>query len=110
MTHPPIPPKSNYFYEIVRTGAHVVLPLAEDGRCFQIRVADAGAFKRTVIAAVAEVEWRKRCDRWGRLADLCLNGSMRVIPHRAARRDAYVQKWIEAEEHADAWRTWGEGK
>ena len=62
-SHPPLPPKSEFFY-VTTVAAHALLPLLEDGRCYQIPLNGVNAFQRAVIAAVAETEWRIEAEKW----------------------------------------------
>jgi hypothetical protein len=119
MNTPPIPPKSEYFFEIQndpyqRNGVWFSLPyiryFSHDSD-FPMLVepqngndGDVSDDERPIIASVAEVEWRKRAERWHALADKnILNPSSDKV-----RTGHFVQRAVRAEENAEAWRAWGE--
>ena len=108
MNHPPIPPKSRFFnaqYDFFR------LLLCD--RSMNYWLDKPGEDIRPIIAAVAEVEWRKRAARWEQLIDALWNRwypgisdplglAGRKVQFRASANECYA--------NARAWRAWGEGK
>jgi hypothetical protein len=112
LTYPPIPPNCPYFHEAHgdfffklvdcdfthRTGA------IEPSRCFLALVAP-GVYWRPIIAAVAEVAWRKEASR-----RMTSAAEVPEIPGESGeaywiRHDAYVQQALN---HGSAWRRWGQ--
>ena len=92
MSHPPVPPSLKFFQ------------VCEDGSidfCFNGYPFCIGKTNAFVLAAVAEVEWRKRAERWQELA-LCYSPD-----GRGALYWAYADV---AESNIRAWRAWGESK
>ena len=91
MNHPPVPLKSRRFHQYV---------------CGKVVFDYSGAWQdieecpKDLIAAIAEVEWRKRAERWHRLAN----------SHRldSKRHEDYWKAGELCDEHADAWRAWAE--
>jgi hypothetical protein len=100
VNHPPICPKSEHFrqqesafrptYWAFQTrGQSIFVPLPLEKQ---------DEYMRTIIAAVAEIEWRKRAERWMRLAE---RGGYRINFHSNATE---CLNW------ARAWRAWGQKK
>jgi hypothetical protein len=61
-----------------------------------------------IIAAVAEVEWRKRAVRWEDVKNAPWGEHRAVVSERRWIR--YCEACNECYENARAWRKWGEGK
>ncbi len=94
MNPPPIPPKSNNFEDC---GDEIYAVFLEDQPCL-----DALNDYRDVVAAVAEVEWRRRAERWGKVLrfDWGRSRAMKIREAMLAEQAAL--------ENANAWRAWGE--
>jgi hypothetical protein len=104
MNHPPIPPKCKYFQS---EGGH--------GFVFQtdridVFLDEASPSERSIIAAIAEVEWRKRADRWAILSDEYASKAMYI---QGRQFDDIVLRACEFEREHDrcvavaiAWRQW----
>lgn len=68
-------------------------------------------FERDIIAAVAEVEWRKRAERWRELYRKIIEKYTIYVPltgKDADRVDKYVSQENAAYKTAEAWRAWAE--
>lgn len=88
MTHPPIPPKCKFFH-------------------------NANSYWVPIIAAVAEVEWRKRAARWEELIDALYNDQGNLVErHRQPGTNGRFSLFRTAAnicyDHAELWRKWGE--
>lgn len=102
MTHPKLPPKSVVFDLLMNTSA------IEDSNL----LCD---YETQIIAAVAEVEWRKRAARWEAL----INVSYQRWRIKVERSDLPIPTpdWNRFRRPADQcydiakqWREWGEGE
>ena len=76
------------------------------------------AWKRPILAAVAEVEWRKRAARWCKLRDGVFDKWL-LMQERAPDESWVEEHWLyglsqcaenKCYEIAKEWRAWGEGK
>lgn len=109
MTHPPIPPKSSHLFAYC--GDESVLgfcwidPNESDADLGMLQAPIDDAHQRHIIAAVAEVEWRRRAERWESLALHYYNDF-----HPCVREQYFWDMHGIARRNADAWRAWGEGK
>ncbi len=121
MSHPPIPPKSRYFdphgwVDLWSfTGAAITIPLT--------RLNDAPPHVKGIISAVAEVEWRKRAERWMKIHEWrhfhilgpkwkepeidndcgCLRAPFQLETNAWRMSEASIAI-------AEQWRAWGESK
>ncbi len=142
MSHPPIPPKSHFFemVSLTDTECEDCLELLGETEYFG-PVPNAAYFNadsqwlghrnydaicvehndtnaRLIIAAVAEVEWRKRTERWQRVWQYEYE-SFTMFRH-GMEQTAFIRHqkmhdlaWAEmkrSSEVALAWRAWGEAK
>lgn len=67
MTHPKVPPKSFSFYLCDQSEVEewcFNLPEECTDFCWGLKLRLANRYERFLIAAAAEVEWRKRAERW----------------------------------------------
>lgn len=109
-THPPIPPKSKRFEEV--GGPLAVLFHGGHSWGDYLHHPNRYAAYRDIIAAVAEVEWRKQAERWhqvwSRAADRYLADTKNQHRLRQMNRaDANMEKCFDI---AREWRAWGERK
>ena len=115
MNNPPIPPKFSFSLEQVGDRLLASMGIGHlsstvvvghgDQECWRYKA--EALMWRPIIAAVAEVEWRKRADRlkglWSR-QDVAFYRS----PHTSiARMKKLEQEILIATTNADAWREWG---
>jgi len=96
MSHPPIPPS----FPITFDPACSCWSVKED----TFLLAEFQSPAREIVAAFAEVEWRKRADRWWHIKGRLLQRE-RVNETRRFTRLFFARK--QAENNADAWRKWG---
>lgn len=108
MKHPPIPPKCEFFYN----PRNPLFRISLAGAGFSIGVGEAIGTEREIIAAVAEVEWRKLAARWEDLKDLIYfswEGGAPPKEHED-RFERMQSACTAAYENARAWREWGKQK
>lgn len=105
MPTPPIPPKSSLFFRGEDYSGRIVdwFLLHPNARLNMERT-EVIKRERLIIASYAEVEWRKRAERW---EFLCFKYEM-LIP--SARYRQFEAAQSQAEQHASAWRAWAEGE
>lgn len=107
--HPPIPPGCEYF-KISTTGRPMFMVRSRNGRRHWVEIAkllriDAG-YWRPIIAAVAEVAWRREADR---IVDVTEHGVYEGggMHYQHAKMEACL-KVNAAIDNAAQWRAWGE--
>ena len=114
VNHPPIPPKSAHFYQDPNPIEKQidwpwVFAYAEQ------YVTEAGLETKSIMCAVAEVEWDKRARRWQELGERIIgrmlehkNGTTgylrKFLNPRANRYYSMSQKCLNT---AEQWRAWG---
>ncbi len=118
MSHPPIPPRCPQFWQSKTNRGHWLIKwpqlLYEPEKRSNTIVATAPEDERPFIAAVAEVEWRRRARRWEELIDAIWR---RFHNHKSERypctddgRTARCRERAnECYANALKWRAWGEG-
>ena len=108
LNHPPIPPRSAHFYQDPNPIEKQidwpwVFAYAEQ------YVTEAGPETKSIMCAVAEVEWRKRAERWQKLyvayqMPMIKRKEHQIFRHRGSRFKVEAGKAII---NALEWRAWG---
>ena len=99
MSHPEIPPKAKlFFYGLDYCGKESLWFELYSGGRLNMQRTEWLDRERKIVASYAEVEWRKRGERWLRLAS---RGGYRINFHSDA---------TECLNMARAWRAWGSTK
>lgn len=112
MSHPLIPPKSRF---IVRDECSLLKGGIEAEPFFTLTnqsLWELNAHWRQVVAAVAEIEWRRRAKRWEKLLIKCslwCDGEYYTMnPKNQARHNFLSRGLSQCLLNAEAWRAWAE--
>ncbi len=116
MSHPPICPKSEMFFQEDSGETYMQFPDETSDFAWACNIAFSNGYERRVAAAFAEVEWRKREERWSALWRRVLGRSTKELwgtgsHHRKTLRyqmDRASECGAICEDIADQWRAWAD--
>ena len=113
MSHPPICPKSEMFFVEDSGETYMQFPDETSDFAWACNIAFSNGYERRVAAAFAEVEFRKRAERWDKVLDRAFKRfdweNLGDWTKHAPTKFPHTQKF-RCLEIADQWRAWGSSK
>ena len=104
--NPPVPPKTR-LVDLERVGPdHFEVRFKDDHKNRAVYFTDDYGIDRMTVASISEVEWRKRAERWAKVAAHYVwaeREQFYAFERACKRRD-------QANVRVDQWRAWAEGK